>query len=97
MSLNIKSLKQKLIGKRIGESFVISYIYADLGAYTLSGKETLCFAVVDQYASFEHVFVDIESINDVVLSKGDIEIETVSPKINVCKAVEIGKSVLSEV
>ena len=42
-------------------------------------------------------FVDIESVNDVVLSKGDIEIETVSPKINVCKAVEIGKSVLSEI
>lgn len=97
MSLNIKFLKQKLIGKRIGESFVISYIYADLGSYTLSGKDTLCFAVVDQYASFEHVFVDIESINDVILSKGDIEIETVSPKINVCKAIEIGKNVLSEI
>ena len=97
MSLNIKALKQSLIGKRIGESFVISYIYADLGSYNLSGKDCLCFAVLDKHAYVEHVFVDIESVNDVVLSKGDIEIETVSPKINVCKSVEIGKSVLSEV
>lgn len=55
------------------------------------------FVVVDQYAAIKHIFVDTESVNDVVLSKSDIEIETVSPKINVCKAIEIGKSVLSEV